>query len=381
MKIVVAPDSFKGSMSASEICSVVKKGIENVMPTAQVKEIPLADGGEGTMDNLVYSTNGTTRQVEVVGPIGKKITASYGILGDQETVIIEMAQASGLPILRPAERDPLHATTFGTGQLIKDALDQGYRKFIIGLGGSATNDAGAGMLRALGVTFYDKDHGPLPEGGGALNDLAFFDDSKLDQRLKEATFVVASDVTNKLCGPEGASAIFGPQKGATPEMVTILDRGLNRFAEVVLQQKGMDMRDVVGGGAAGGLGSAIVTFLHAEVKSGIHVVMDTVNFEEEIRGADLIITGEGRLDSQTLSGKVISGVCKVAKKYQVPVIALCGSLELEAKRFEELGLQSAFSIVSGPCDLAEAMEKAPHLIIERVEAIMRVIRMYSYKDN
>ncbi|WP_458414571.1 glycerate kinase [Schinkia sp. CFF1] len=374
MKIVVAPDSFKGSISARDICTAVHKGILRVFQNADVVEIPLADGGEGTMENMVYSSNGTKKQVEVTGPLGEKVKAEYGILGDHETVVVEMAQSSGLPLLKESERNPMITSTFGTGELIKDALDNGFRKFIVGIGGSATNDGGMGMLKALGVKFYKRDCSLLSEGGASLIQLHHFDESNLDARVKECKFIVASDVTNTLCGPNGASAIFGPQKGATPEMVKKLDEALNNFADVVHKQKNMDMRKLVGGGAAGGLGAGLITFLGAELQSGIEVMMKELHFEEKIKDADLIITGEGRLDSQTLSGKLITGVSKAAKKYEVPVIALCGGLTIETNQVDELGLLSAFSIVPGPCPLEEAMKQAASWIPARVEAIMRIIK-------
>lgn len=381
VKIVVAPDTFKGSISAMDICSAVEEGISRVIPEAHVIAIPLADGGEGTMENMVFSSNGTIKQQNVRGPLGQQVNAAYGVLGDGQTVVVEMAQASGLTLIAHNERDPFAATSYGTGELIKNALDEGYRKFVIGLGGSATNDGGTGMLKALGMKLLKKDGTTLPEGGSHLHELAYYDDSGLDSRIKEASFTIASDVTNKLCGPQGASAVFGPQKGASPEMVQLLDQSLNHFAEIVLKQKGMDMREMEGGGAAGGMGAGLITFLQAEVKSGIEVIMEEIHFEAFIEDVDLIITGEGRLDTQTLSGKVISGVCKAAKKHNVPVIALCGGVEINSSELNELGLLSAFSIVPGPCSLEEAMKKAPHWIINQTESFMRIVCNYNGKIN
>jgi glycerate 2-kinase len=374
MKVIIAPDSFKGSISAKDICAEVKAGIYSVFPEAEVHAVPLADGGEGTLENMIYATNGTITSVLVKGPMGREVLADYGVLGDAETVVIEMAQASGLPLVKPEERNPYAATSFGTGQLIKHALDAGYRKFLIGLGGSATNDAGTGMLSALGVTFFNEKGEPLPEGGGSLGELSYFDDSHLDPRLQESTIKIASDVVNKLCGREGASAIFGPQKGATPEMVEHLDQSLSHFADIVCKQKGLDIRELEGGGAAGGMGAALMTFIGAEVHSGIEVVMKVIGFEKHIQDADLILTGEGRMDSQTLSGKVIAGVAKMAKKHHVPVVVLCGGLDLDATEFDQLGIVAAFSIVPGPCSLEESMENSPKWITERTHSIMRVIR-------
>ncbi|MBM6618125.1 glycerate kinase [Bacillus suaedaesalsae] len=377
MNIVVAPDSFKGSISARDICTAVEKGVLRVFPQASVVGLPLADGGEGTMENLVYASGGSKFEVVVKGPLGKPVTASVGILGDKETVIIEMAQASGLTLVSENEKKPFLATSYGTGELIKYALDRNYRKFIIGLGGSATNDGGTGMLKALGVRFFSSDGKDLPEGGGALSRLDHFDDSGIDPRIKESSFIIASDVTNPLCGPNGASSIFGPQKGASPEDVTILDQALLNFSKIVQKQRQIDICQIVGGGAAGGMGAALVAFLQASIQSGIDVVMDAVQFGEKVKDANFIITGEGKLDSQTLSGKVIAGVSKMAKKHQIPVIALCGGLELDGNQMDELGIVSGFSIVPGPCTLEGAMEKSAKWMEERTEQIMRLVKVFS----
>lgn len=374
MKIVIAPDSFKGSISAREICSCVKEGVLKVYPSATILELPLADGGEGTMENLVYATGGSLKTTEVKGPLGSAVAASIGVLGDGETVVIEMAQASGLPLLKEDERDPYRTTSYGTGELIKYALDMNYRKFIIGLGGSATNDAGAGALKALGMKFFDADGNELQDGGEALTRLSSYDDTNLDARIKDSSFIIASDVKNTLCGPKGASTTFGPQKGATLEQVVRLDGALNHFSKIVLNQKDIELREIVGGGAAGGLGATFVGFLGAEMKSGIEFIMDTIQFESSIQDADLIITGEGKLDAQTLSGKVISGVSKVAEKSKVPVIALCGEFQINGEQMEELGLFGVFTIVPGPCTLETAHVRAPDWIAERTEQIMRFMK-------
>ncbi|MFC7062382.1 glycerate kinase [Halobacillus seohaensis] len=383
MKVVVASDSFKGSASARKVCDSVKTGILNVIPGAQVLSLPLADGGEGTMENFVYSSNGKIIDVTVTDPIGRTVNAAYGVMGDGETVIIEMAQASGLPLLEKNERDPMNATSYGTGELIKHALDAGFRKFIVGLGGSATNDAGIGMLRALGVGFFDINKDKIPEGGFHLNKLAEIDESNIDRRIKESSFVIASDVTNPLCGPRGASAIYGPQKGASQEMVEELDLSLNHLANVVLKYKKIDMRKLEGAGAAGGMGAALLAFMGAEFKSGINVMMQEIHFEEAIKDADLVITGEGKLDDQTLSGKVIDGVVRITRKFNVPVIALCGGMNIEAENLNNLGLLSAFSIVPGPCSIDEAIENVDYWTIQRTEMIIRLFshQNVSNKDN
>lgn len=373
MKIVASPDSFKGSLSARELCKAIQIGVRRVCSDAEVVNMPLADGGEGTVENMVYSTGGVLSTVTVSDPLGRPVYATYGVMGDGETVVIEMAQASGLPLLFIDERDPLIASSYGTGELILHALVRGGRRFIIGLGGSATNDGGAGMLNALGVKFLNEEGHELASGGAALLNLMAIDDTDIDPRLQECTFIVASDVTNRLCGEEGASAIFGPQKGATPEMVHLLDEALNHFAEVVTEHRGIDMRKVAGSGAAGGMGGALIAFLDARIRPGIEVVMEAVQFRETIRGADLIITGEGRLDAQTLSGKVISGVSRIARSESVPVIAVCGDKKLNASQMDELGIVSAFPIVSGPCSLEESLERTGDLVADAVEQLVRLL--------
>lgn len=378
VKIVVAPDSFKGAITAREICTAVKTGVHHVFPEADVIELPLADGGEGTMETLVLTSRGTFIELEVKGPLGKPVLASIGLLSDQKTAVIEVAQASGLTLLSEDERNPLLATTYGTGELIKHALDRNYRKFIIGLGGSATNDGGTGMLKALGVRFFSNDGHELAEGGAALINLAFIDDSGLDPRIKESSFLIASDVTNPLCGPNGASTIFGPQKGASASDVIKLDQALLHYSKIVQKQKKMDLCQIVGGGAAGGMGAALSAFLQAKIQSGIEVVMESIQFEERIAKANLIITGEGKLDSQTFSGKVITGVSKYAKKQKIPVIALCGSLQLNGNQINELGINSAFSIVPGPCSLETAIASSAKWTIERTEQIMRLLKGVSF---
>ncbi|WP_075618852.1 glycerate kinase [Paenisporosarcina indica] len=379
MKVIIAPDSFKGSVSASEMCRIIKRGIVKVFPEAEVIEVPLADGGEGTMENLVYSSIGTIKTIDVHDPLGRKIKASYGILGDGETVIVEMAQASGLPLVKEHEKLPLKTTSYGTGELIKDAVEKGYRKFIIGLGGSATNDGGVGVLKALGMRFYNVEDEELKDGGADLINLHHIDESSLLPELSECTFTIASDVENTLCGINGASYIFGPQKGATPGMVKQLDEALHHFSEIVMKQKNTDMRSKVGGGAAGGVGAALMTFLHAKFLPGIDVIMEALEFEKQILDANLVITGEGKLDAQTLSGKVIAGVTKITRKYGIPTIALCGGVELNDSQLKQLGLQAGFSVVPGPCTLKMALENAPVWIEERTIQVMNIMSCFQKK--
>jgi glycerate kinase len=373
MRIIIAPDSFKGSISAKALCLAIEEGIRRVVPEAEVVHMPMADGGEGTIESMVFALGGSMREATVKDPLGRDIKAFYGVLEGDEAVIIEMAQASGLPLLQVGERNPLITTSFGTGQLIRHCLDEGYRHILIGLGGSATNDAGMGMLKALGVEFLDIEGVSLPEGGESLSRLERIETSNMDPRLKETSFIAVSDVNNSLCGMDGASYVFGPQKGANPQEVVLLDEALRRFGDIVKNQLNLDITSMRGSGAAGGMGAAAIAFLQAEMRSGIDLVTEYYNFDKHILTADMVITGEGRLDSQTLSGKVISGVCKRAKNHDVPVVALCGSVELSSKAMDEIGLTACLSIVNGPCRLEEAFDHAYEWTIERTEQMMRLV--------
>jgi glycerate kinase len=381
VKVVLAPDSFKGSISARDLCAALREGVLEAFPGAEVTELPLADGGEGTVEALVHATGGGLIEREVTDPLGRPVRAAYGVLGDGKTAVVEMAQASGLPLLAPHERNPLAADSFGTGELIRDALRAGCRRFIIGLGGSATNDGGAGALRALGARFLDEDGAELPPGGEGLLRLRRIDLSALDEAVRESRFILACDVTNPLCGPDGASAVFGPQKGATPEMVAKLDAALGRFGEALREATGLDVAALPGSGAAGGSGAGFMAVLGAEMRSGIDIVMEAIDFERKIRGADWIVTGEGRLDEQTLSGKVVAGVCRKARAAGVPVIGLCGSLALTGPQMEELGLAAGFGIVPGPCTLEEAMAGAGKMARDQMARIMRLIRAGRGRDG
>ena len=369
------PDSFKGSLSAAEVCRAIDEGIGSVLPDVEVVSLPLADGGEGTIESLVFTLGGEVREAVVHDPLGREVKASYGVLVDGRTAVVELAQASGLPLLSEEERNPLIVSTYGTGQLISRCLDEGYRNILLGLGGSATNDAGTGMLRALGVRFLDEAGVPLPEGGGSLGALRTIDLSGMDPRIAEARFTCVTDVRNPLCGDNGASRIFGPQKGASDEDVALLDAALATFAQVVHRQLGVDVADVPGAGAAGGTGAGALALLGAELRPGFDLLADLYGFDERIAGADLIITGEGRLDAQTESGKVVSGVCARAAKQGVPVVALCGSVTVTAKEMDALGLAGALSIVGGPCALSEAVKNAYKWTRERAEQLMRLVQL------
>lgn len=372
MKILIAPDSFKGSLSARDISAAMRLGVLRVVPDAEIVEIPLADGGEGTLDSLILATGGRTVTHTVRGPLGDPVSASYGVLGGTGTAVIELAQASGLPLVPPARRDPRLTTTHGTGELIRHALDAGHRDFLIGLGGSATNDGGTGLLRALGMRFLDADGRPLPDGGAALHHLASLDTTGFDPRIAMSRFRIASDVTNPLLGANGASHIFGPQKGATPAVAAELDAALAHYARVVQLHTSLDISALSGGGAAGGVGAALLAFFPARLESGIDVLLDAARFDHALQGADLVLTGEGRLDAQTLMGKTISGVCRRAATRHIPVVALCGSFDLTAADLDALGLLAAFPLAPGPCDLDTAIRLTAPWAADRTEQILRL---------
>ena len=357
MKIVISIDSLKGSLSSIEAANAIKKGILNVEKDADIKIMPLADGGEGTVEALVQGMNGEEETIAVTGPIVEKVNATYGILKDTDTAIIEMAQASGLPLVPRELRNPLNTTTYGVGEIIKEAINKGCRNFIVGIGGSATNDAGVGMLQALGFEFYDENNNIVGLGGKVLNEIKSI---KIDNRLKEldeCNFKIACDVTNPLYGKNGASYIYGPQKGATPEIVKELDQGLINFSEVVKKDLGKDIANVEGVGAAGGLGFAFLAFLNSKLESGIKIILEEINLEEKIKDADFVITGEGRLDNQTAMGKAPIGVAKLAKKYNAKVIAIAGCTTDDAVKCNEEGIDAYFSIVNHAMTIEEAMNK------------------------
>ncbi|CAM3903095.1 glycerate kinase [Aeromicrobium ponti] len=377
MKIVIAPDSFKESLSALEAANAIERGFKAIFPNAEYRKMPMADGGEGTVQSLVDATNGTIEERTVTGPLGEPVQAFFGIMGDGKTAVIEMAAASGLHLVPAEKRNPLITSTRGTGELIAAALDLGVKQIIIGIGGSATNDGGAGMVQALGGRLLDETGNDIGPGGGSLAKLVFVDLLELDARLKDVHIEVACDVDNPLTGPRGASAIFGPQKGATPEMVELLDQNLAHFADVVEKSLGKSFRDLDGAGAAGGLGASLLAFLNADLKRGIDIVLNAVNFDAEVQDADLVITGEGRIDSQTIYGKTPIGVAKAAKKYGVSVIGLAGSLSDDSHVVHEHGIDALFSIVPGVIILPEAFEHAA-VYMERsarnIAAIMKMIK-------
>ena len=358
MKIVIAPDSFKESLTALEVAEAIEKGFRKVLPEAEFVKVPMADGGEGTVQSLVDTTGGVMIKQTVTGPLGKPVDAFFGMLGDGRTAVIEMAAASGLHLVPTASRNPLRTTSRGTGELILAALDQGARHIIIGLGGSATNDGGTGMARALGVRFLDEAGREIEEGGGALERLAAIDVAGMDPRVSQCTIEVACDVENPLTGTTGASAIFGPQKGATPEMVEKLDRNLRHYADVVRRDLGKEIDVVPGAGAAGGLGGGLLAFTACELKRGVDIVLEAAKLADLVQDADLVITGEGRIDAQTIFGKTPIGVAKTAKRFGVPVIAFAGTVSADSHIVQEHGIDALFSIVPGPVPLEAAMDRA-----------------------
>ena len=377
MKVVIAPQSFKGSISALDAARAMEEGVLRVVPDAGTVLVPVADGGDGTLETLVDATGGEVRSTTVTGPIGKPVTAEWGALGDGRTAVIEMARTSGLALLSPAEREPLHATTYGLGEVLREALDAGFRSFIVGIGGSATNDGGAGMAQALGVRLLDETGKDLPLGGAALAGLRRVDVSGLDERVTEARFSVACDVSNPLTGPEGASAVYGPQKGATPDLVERLDSALKNFAKVVERDTGTSIDAVRGSGAAGGLGGGMMAFLGGSLRAGVDIVLDHVGLDEKLEGADLVITGEGRIDFQTVYDKAPIGVARRAKRRGIPVLAVCGSL---GKGFEDVhaeGIDAAVSILTAPMTLDEASACAGELIADAVAEVMRSMKVGS----
>lgn len=377
MKIVLAPDSFKGSLSARDAAEALAKGFQRVFPDAEYVLIPMADGGEGTVEALVDATGGKYLSVTVTGPSGRPVRATLGLLGDGETAVIEMASASGLPLLALGERNPLTTTTFGTGELIRVALDAGAKRLIIGIGGSATNDGGAGVVEALGARFLDREGHPLPRGGGYLGELATIDLSQFDPRVREVTVLVACDVDNPLTGARGASSVFGPQKGATPAMVQTLDRNLAHYAEVLRRQLGKEVEHVPGAGAAGGLGAGLLAFFNAELRRGVDIVLEAVHFEEHLRGATFVVTGEGELNRQTAYGKTPLGVAQAAKRHGLPVFAVAGAIAADAYELYEVGIDAMFPIVPGPVTLETAIRDARRLVVEAAERLARIIRAAS----
>lgn len=375
MKIIIAPNSFKGSLTAKEVANSIYTGLKRALPSAEYIEIPMADGGEGTMQALVDATNGKIFTKSVTGLLNTSVTAHYGILGDKETAVIEMAEAAGLQYVNDQNKNPLITTTYGVGELIKTVLDTGIRKIIIGLGGSSTNDGGAGMAQALGVKLLNLQDQELPLGGGNLNHLVRIDNSKIDPRLKNTEIILASDVTNPLTGKNGASFVFGPQKGATPEMVEELDQNLHHFAAVVRRDLNKNYENTPGAGAAGGLGFGLLTFTNATIQSGVEAVLEMTHFKEKTQNADFIFTGEGATDFQTKFGKTPYGVAKAAKEVAPNSTVICLTGNIGEKVDELYGpIDAIFATENGAKDLKQAIKDSQHDLTQISENIGRLIK-------
>ncbi|MCB2342142.1 glycerate kinase family protein [Clostridium estertheticum] len=373
--IVLAPDSFKESMTAKEVCTAMERGIKKANDKIACVHVPMADGGEGTMQSLVDATNGKVYSLEVVGPLGNMVEAQYGILGQGEVGILEMASASGIQLIPAEQRNPLLTTTYGTGQLINACLNHGVKKILIGIGGSATNDGGAGVVQALGGKLLDKQGNELGFGGGELGKLSSINLKNFDPRLKEVVIEVACDVNNPLCGEKGASNIFGPQKGATKEMIGILDDNLKHYAGIIKNQLGKDVIDVPGAGAAGGLGAGLLAFLNGTLKKGIEMVIEYTGLEEKVKDADMVWTGEGSIDYQTQYGKTPFGVAAVASKHNKPVIALAGKVGEGIDILYESGIDSIFGIMQGVTSIEEALVNGSENVEKTAENIIRLMNL------
>ena len=375
MKILIAPDSFRGSLSSSEAAIYLEKGIRKIFPDSEIICVPLADGGEGTVEAIVTGTSGRIIETSVHDPLMRIITSRFGITGDGKTAVIEMANASGVEILTKDERNPWITTTYGTGELIKAALDKGCERILIGIGGSATNDGGSGMACSLGVKFLDEKGNPVPGEGGRLKDMVKIDMNGLDPRISSTEIISACDVNNPLTGGEGAAHVFGPQKGADKLMVKKLDENLHHFAIMIKNVLSKDVENIPGAGAAGGLGAGLMAFLNARLVNGFEIISEIVQLEKKIQQADLVITGEGKIDFQTQFGKTVFGTAKLAQKYNRPVIAVAGSVEQGSEILYEKGIDAMVSIMDKPMSLEEAVENAPLLLEKTGERIARLIKV------
>lgn len=376
MKIVIAPDSFKESLTALEVADSIEKGFKQIYPDAEYVKVPMADGGEGSVQSLIDATQGSLVEVEVTAPLGNKTTAFLGVSGDKKTAFIEMAAASGLHLVPFAKRNPLKTTSYGTGELIKKALDLGVQKILLGIGGSATNDAGVGMLQALGITFKNQQGNEIGFGGKQLQQITSISTEHIDPRLTNVTFEVACDVNNPLCGELGASAVFGPQKGATATMIETLDKALAHFAYIVEQQLGINIADKAGAGAAGGMGGGLLLLPKAELKAGVQIIIEATNLAEKIKDADLVITGEGRMDAQSIAGKTPIGVAKTAKQFGKPVIAIVGCLREDYNVVYQHGIDAVFPIIRNLGTLEETLAKGRENLISSAENVARLIQIH-----
>lgn len=379
--IVIAPDKFKGSLSALEAAEAMAEGVLRVLPQARLDLAPIADGGEGTVEALVKATGGRFLSALVMGPMLEPVTATYGLLGDGQTAVIEMASASGLVLVPRDQRDPAKANTRGVGELMLAAIDSGAKRLILGIGGSATNDGGAGMAQALGYRLFDDQGQDVGPGGVEAGRVVRIDASNRDSRLDSIEILVACDVDNPLCGPRGASAVYGPQKGASPELVLELDQCLNRFAQIMEKDLNVAVRDLPGAGAAGGLGAGLVAFAHGKLQRGIELVLNAINLQQRLQNAQLCLTAEGSIDASTAHGKAIAGVAQAAQKAQCPVFAFAGRLGPGASDVHPLGVNACFSICPGPISEAQAIQQAPHLLANIVEQTLRVFTSRELRAN
>jgi glycerate 2-kinase len=375
IRILIAPQALKGSLTATETGEAIAQGVRAIFPDAEIPIVPIADGGEGTVQALVDATHGQIIKHTVTGPLGEPVEAFYGLLGDRQTAVIEMAASSGLPLVPPERRDPRITTTYGVGELIKAALDQNCRNFILGIGGSATNDGGAGMAQALGATLQDAHGSPIGLGGAALTTLAHISLTHMDERLQESSFSIACDVTNPLCGPTGASAVYGPQKGATPTIVTELDSALAHYADIIERDLHRSVASVPGAGAAGGLGAGMLAFLNATLRPGSQIIFEALHLEEQIKQADMIITAEGQLDEQTAYGKSVGTLAALAKQHGIPVIAIAGSLGERYHTMYESGITAVTVLPSGPMTLLNSMQQAAKLTSDATERALRLFKL------
>ena len=371
---VLAPDSFKESMTAEQVCLAMQRGIEKVIPDAKIIHVPMADGGEGTVDALVSARNGRKVYIEVSGPFTQqKVQAYFGLIENDQTAVIEMALANGIHLIEKSQRNPLYTSTFGTGEMIKAALDLGVSKIIIGLGGSVTNDAGAGMTQALGAKFLDEHGQSVASGGGQLDQIQSIDLSELDARLKQTEIIIASDVNNPLCGENGASYVFAPQKGANPEMVAVLDQNLKHFADLVEATLNIEKQNISGAGAAGGLGFGLMAFAGASIRSGVEIVIEETELAEKITQADYVFTGEGGIDFQTNFGKTPFGVAQVAKRLNKPVIAFAGYVGEGVEELYDEGFTAIFVFFDGACDLTTALKNGEKNLERCCENVVRMM--------
>lgn len=375
MKIVIAPDSFKESLTALEVANAIETGFKQIFPNAEYVKLPMADGGEGTVQSLVDATQGSLIETEVTAPLGNQVKSFFGLSGDGKTAIIEMAAASGLHLVPMDKRDPCQTTSFGTGELIKKALDLGVQHIILGIGGSATNDGGAGMLQALGLRLLDKNGQSIGFGGAALSNLAEIQMADLDPRLQHVEIEVACDVNNPLCGERGASAIFGPQKGATPEMVKELDAALAHFAKIAERDCGKKIKEQPGAGAAGGMGGGLLLLPNVQLKAGVQIVLDNLKFADQAKEADLVITGEGRMDAQSVLGKTPIGVARIAKQFNKPVIAIVGCLREDYEVVYEHGIDAVFPIIRNLGDLPTILKQGEQNLISTAQNVARLLSL------